>query len=370
METVNNEECAICKNDVLPTANRSTTPCGHSFHFTCLARSMAGSAACPICRASLRHDGAEVKDDRDIEGGGGGRGVSDGATDHDDDDDDDGGGGGGGGGGDEDEREEGELRLPLRGGRIPRREVVITELSESDGQFFGNEVDLRREIMEGILHSMCRQGDLTEVRNLLDENPHLLYSRGNTGDLLSHEAVLSDNETMLSYLLTEKSFDANLPNDVHDYPLHYAVRSGSLRMVTILVNHRAFVDCTSSSKKTPLMVACEEEDHDIVEILLDRGASTLTHDAMGNRPIHYAVKSRAQACLRRLLSSDADVNATNHMEETPLFVACKLGFHGVSRTLLRSGADPESGNKFGTTPVDEAAANGSSGLCDLLRRYI
>ena len=264
--------------------------------------------------------------------------------------------------------EEGEVRLPRA-----RREVIVTEIHDSamsDSHVFGNEVDLRREILEGILHSMCRQGDLAETRNLLDDNSSLQYSRGKTGDLLTHEAVLSDNESLLSYLLNDKSFDTNLPNDVHAYPLHYAVLSGSLRMVTILVNHRAFVDCVDSSKKTPLMVACEEEDHDIAEFLLDRGASTMTQDASGNKPIHFAVKSRAQACLRRLLSSDADVNAVNHMDETPLFVSCKLGFHGVSRTLLRAGADPEKENKFATTPLDEATSNGSSSLVDLLRRYV
>jgi ankyrin repeat protein len=268
--------------------------------------------------------------------------------------------------------EEGEVILPRQAsGR--RREVIVTEIRESEmseNNVFGNEVDLRREILEGIVHSMCRQGDLAETRNLLNENPQLQYSRGNSGDLLTHEAVLSDNESLLSYLLNEKSFDANLPNDVHAYPLHYAVLSGSLRMVTILVNHRAFVDCVDGSKKTPLMAACEEEDHDIAELLLDRGASTITQDASGNKPIHFAVKSRAQACLRRLVSSDADVNAVNHMHETPLFIACKFGFHGVSRTLLRAGADPEKANKFGTTPLDEASSNGSSSLVDLLRGYV
>jgi len=350
---IGGDECAICKTDMSTSVNKSTTVCGHSFHFTCLAQSMNTSPNCPICRATIAQGGAagEAKD------------GADGETNHDDDDGDD-------------EEEEGELRIPARisRGRPLRREVIVTEMihdsSESDSQVFGNEIDLRREILEGIMHSMCRQGDLTEARHLLDDNPHLQYSRGKTGDLLTHEAVVSDNESLLSYLLVDKSFDANLPNDVHSYPLHYAVLSGSLRMVTILVNHRAFVDCIDSSQKTPLMLACEEEDHDITELLLDRGASTMTQDAAGNTPIHFAVKSRAQACLRRLVSSEADVNAVNHMEETPLFVACKLGYHGVSRMLLREGADPEKGNKFGTTPLDEASSNGSSSLMDLLQSYV
>lgn len=343
------EECAICKHEMLATANKSTTVCGHSFHFTCLIRSMNASTNCPMCRTCLT-----VNTDGD----------GDGETKDDDDNDD------GIDAYDGETEEEGEVRLQRPGAR---REVIVTEIHESsisDDHMFGNEVDLRREILEGIIHSICRQGDLTETRNLLDENPHLQKSRGKTGDLLTHDAVLSDNDNLLSYLLTDKSLDPNLPNDVDVYPLHYAVLSGSLRMVTILVNHRAFVDCVDSSKKTPLMVACEEEDHDIAEFLLDRGASTMTQDASGNKPIHFAVKSRAQACLRRLLSDDADVNTVNHMDETPLFLACKFGFHGVSRTLLRAGADPEKGNKFGTTPLEEASSNGSTSLVDLLRRYV
>ena len=363
-ETGLQDDCAICKNDMSASPNKSTTVCGHSFHFTCLAQSMNSSPNCPICRASLT---TETNEDGDGE-----TDHDDGETDHDHDHDD--GDGDGDGDGDEEE-EEGEIRIPTRRrtARPARHEVIVTEIHDSSGSdspVFGNEIDLRREILEGIMHSMCRQGDLAEARNLLDDNPNLQYSRGKTGDLLTHEAVLSDNESLLSYLLVDKSFDANLPNDVHAYPLHYAVLSGSLRMVTILVNHRAFVDCVDSSNKTPLMVACEEEDHDIAEFLLDRGASTMTQDASGNRPIHFAVKSRAQACLRRLLSAEADVDSVNHMDETPLFVACKLGYHGVSRTLLREGADAEKGNKFGTSPLDEALSNGSSSLVDLLRSYV
>ncbi|CAM9202623.1 unnamed protein product [Pylaiella littoralis] len=308
--------------------NKSSTVCGHSFHFTCLLRSMSTSNSCPMCRSPLRTGAcAEMRDDGDRD------------LDEQDDDEYEG------------ETEEGE--------------IIIT-----DETFFHNGVDLRREMLEGLIHSICTQGDLSETRHLLDENPHLKNSRGKTGDLLTHSAVLSENDRLLSHLLREKSLDPNLPNDAHAYPLHYAVLSGSLQMVTTLVNNSAFVDCTDNSKKTPLMLACDREDHDIAEFLMDRGASTMAQDASGNKPIHFAVKSRAQACLRRLISVDANVNAVNHMDETPLLVACRLGFHGVSRTLLRAGADADKKSKFGTTPADEASANGSSGLVDLLRRHV
>ncbi|CAN0504061.1 unnamed protein product, partial [Ectocarpus sp. 8 AP-2014] len=47
------EQCAICRSDITGNCNKSTTSCGHSFHFTCLARSMRSSSICPICRTDL-----------------------------------------------------------------------------------------------------------------------------------------------------------------------------------------------------------------------------------------------------------------------------------------------------------------------------
>ena len=46
------EKCAICL-DVLGNNNKSVTPCGHHFCFTCLYQAMDKQNNCPLCRAKL-----------------------------------------------------------------------------------------------------------------------------------------------------------------------------------------------------------------------------------------------------------------------------------------------------------------------------
>lgn len=46
-------ECAICL-DVIDPKNSACTPCGHKFCFTCIARNMERSSACPMCRTELQ----------------------------------------------------------------------------------------------------------------------------------------------------------------------------------------------------------------------------------------------------------------------------------------------------------------------------
>ena len=46
------EKCSICL-DVLGDTNKATTPCGHSFCFTCLYQSIEKQNSCPLCRATL-----------------------------------------------------------------------------------------------------------------------------------------------------------------------------------------------------------------------------------------------------------------------------------------------------------------------------
>lgn len=392
------DNCAICRS-TLEGGNLSTTPCGHSFHFGCLVTSMNTSNVCPICRSSLRppspaetvvetHGSISRRTHSSSSSRRGGRGlgivsaissrpihvdtsgnnsirVSAPSTVNND------------APGTRDRvstpvntSDSGHRRdrYPIRESRedIDTEEVHV----ELDIEDFANDVEIRTEILSGLIHTSCRQGSLSAIRHLIAENPELLYSRGDMGDLLTHEAVLSESETMLMYIINEQSIDINLPNSVHMYPLHYAVMSGSLRMVTILVNRGAHVDCYNDSKMTPLMLSCETDESEITQFLLDRGASFRTQDGTGNYPLHIASKAKSYSCVTKLISAGSRVNVKNHVHDTPLHISCRLGFHSVSRLLLEEGADPETDNKFDYSPLDEASTNGNTRIRNLLSRYV
>lgn len=382
------DNCAICRN-TLEGDNLSTTPCGHSFHFHCLARSMAVSPLCPICRANFRTSSpdtipsdAPTPSTSRIHRGSAQFGLLSSIRTRP-------------------LHVEGVMedtyrvdRYPMRvsgsrSNRTPRnssvnrsplepgevRVIRDTETSDENIQLdididtIANNDEIREEIISGLIHSSCRRGDMDSTRELLSENANALYSRGDMGDLLTHEAVLSQTESVLMYIAGDQGLNVNLPNDVHMYPLHYAVTSGSLRMVTILVNRGAYIDCVNDSKMTPLMIACEEDDSDITQFLLDRGASFRTQDGSGNFPIHIATRSKSYSCVTKLISAGSTVNLKNHFHDTPLHISCRLGYHSVSRLLLEEGSDPESDNKFDVSPLDEASSTGNARMRNLLSRY-
>ena len=345
------ENCAICRSS-MGEGGLSTTPCGHTFHFQCMSRSMMSSPLCPICRRNLRPDSPIVPIDSNPRSsrrnsrvavstlGSRYRGSSD---------------------------TENPSTSRNRDSRNPGRNSPVIDIEIED---FANNQDIQMEILSGILHSECRHANIGSTRELISDNPSILYSRGDMGDLLTHEAVLSDSESMLMYIVNDQSVDVNLPNCANMYPLHYAVVSGSLRMVTILVNRGAYIDCVNDSRMTPLMLSCEGDDSEITQFLLDRGASFRTQDGTGNFPIHIACRAKSYSCASKLISAGATVKVKNHFHDTPLHVSCRLGYHSVTRLLLEEGADPEVDNKFDYSPLDEATSSGNNRMRNLLSRYV
>jgi len=56
-------ECCICMDVINSNKNNCTTPCGHSFCFKCLAKSLEKKNTCPCCRAVLMEDQDDEDDD-------------------------------------------------------------------------------------------------------------------------------------------------------------------------------------------------------------------------------------------------------------------------------------------------------------------
>lgn len=58
-------ECPICMDDIECSKNCTTTECGHSFHASCLMKSVAHNGfGCPYCRSVMAE---EIKDDDEEE---------------------------------------------------------------------------------------------------------------------------------------------------------------------------------------------------------------------------------------------------------------------------------------------------------------
>ena len=88
---------------------------------------------------------------------------------------------------------------------------------------------------------------------------------------------------------------------------------------------------------TPLYVACENGNWEVVDALLNNGANPLIRDGIKSGPIQNAAKNGYVDIVERLLQ--AGVNINDDTNGTPLYYASVKGNIDVINFLLSKGAD-------------------------------
>jgi ankyrin repeat protein len=88
------------------------------------------------------------------------------------------------------------------------------------------------------------------------------------------------------------------------------------------------------------MAAASMGHPDMVELLLQRGATTEQANNIGDTVLMLVARSEAPEMVKLLLSKGAKVNAKGNRGRTPLFYAAYNGALENIKLLLAAGADP------------------------------
>lgn len=329
--------CAVCMEEIEPDVPRSSTPCGHIFHFACLALNMQTSHKCPLCRHNVLSDSDEAS------GG-----------------------------------EDGEIMLSSDSDAMSTSSDIVIDLSDvhaGDDSFqrlmdtivrvrSRSDVNIDLYVSEqdapsppppcvlpptaGNIIECLKEGDVTQVQNMLSHDATLVHATDASGDTLLHLAVIRQNEYLVRYLATNVEMPVNCTNSARMTPLHYAVCTGYLRLVTLMVNLGCSVHATDCSGRTPLHHAAMRSDSRCLDYLLGRGAYVNAADMAGDTALHYAARSAWLNGVRKLATSrHCIVDAENCLGDTPLHMACRAGSPACSTFLIVSGANPVKKNKAG-----------------------
>ena len=216
------------------------------------------------------------------------------------------------------------------------------------------------------LHDASAVGALDQVKELLEGDPGLVFSRDHTGSTPLHFAAY-DHRDVVEFLLANKA-EVNSKNNDHETPLHLAAMRGRKDIVGLLLANEAAVDARNFSGRTPLHLAAARGHTDVAELLLANNANVNARWDFGEgTPLHAAVANGHKDTAELLLANGADVNANSNGGETPLHTAAEKGQKDLAELLLASGGDVNArGGWRSETPLHTAADKGHKDLVELL----
>ena len=140
--------------------------------------------------------------------------------------------------------------------------------------------------------------------------------------------------------------------------IYYACTTANRSIVERLLNHdNGLLEIADNEGETPLFPAMRNQQTDIVQLLLDRGANVHATDSRGCTPFFNAVYREQTDMLQLMLDRGVNVHATEADGTTPLMAAVES--IDAVRQLLAAGSDLDSRDDFQQTVLHHAAFTGS-----------
>ncbi len=233
------------------------------------------------------------------------------------------------------------------------------------------------------IHDAAREGDVAEVRRLLEQEPKLvnLEETAKSGGVTplhhaaenGHQAVVelllasgADIEARGSYGTALELAILNSHRDVAELLLKKGARlniftaSGlgkTNEIERLLRADKTLIKAVDLDERNALHWAAYTGQKAVTELLLARGAKVdqqATNSCWGltGTPLHYAARKGRKEVAELLVTHGADVNARDDREETPLHVAAYNKKLAVAEVLVAHGADVNAcANRDGNCPL-------------------
>lgn len=161
----------------------------------------------------------------------------------------------------------------------------------------------------------------------------------------------SSMKTPLIYAFEHKFYDAveaiiNAGADLDMYDrigytiFIHAIEENNESIIRLLIEKNVNINIVSKySNDSPLLIACKEENLQLVQRLIDLGANIeLQNDRMIN-PLLNVVQSGNLNQLSLLIKKNANINVKNNDGMTPLLLSVLYGHNDLVNVLIDAGAD-------------------------------
>ena len=154
--------------------------------------------------------------------------------------------------------------------------------------------------------------------------------------------------------------------NIVETPLHVAANNGDLEIVELLIKAGANVNVLDGENNTPLYWASYHGHVDVVRLLCNQKADTSIAQKFGWTPLIGASGEGHSDVVNILIEVNANLNACNDNGNTSLMVASRKGYLDVVEILIIANADTNIKNRDGKTAIDCALSFGKSKVVDYL----
>ncbi|XP_054163156.1 ankyrin-1-like [Oppia nitens] len=205
------------------------------------------------------------------------------------------------------------LRLAIKNGHKECAEILLKSGADPNARYFlGSEINLISPLNISFLEMLLKYGACPDSRDRSGLTPLMKACR--------HPQGYAAAKILLHY-----GADPNaMTSERHDHRtvLHYAVLSGNIDIVRLLLHHTANVRFPSEFQKpTPLDFAILRGNVEMVKLLINAGADVNVGSPIIGLPLHIALSEKVEnkeEIVKILLEADADPNAITVDERGPL----------------------------------------------------
>lgn len=203
----------------------------------------------------------------------------------------------------------------------------------------------------------ARAGDLDTVKRLLDQglDPNTPDMRDTPWEVtpLMCASVGGHSEVVRTLLKAGAKVhlvNKNVPGERSgETALHYAAAGGHTNTAKLLLESKADIDKVSQFSGTPLTVAVEEQQLNMVQFLLDSGANANVVDKkLKQTPLHVAASLGFIESAKLLIKHGANINAKDGVGQTP-FMEAAFSSPEIAFMLIDNSVDLKAAQEDGTT---------------------
>jgi len=157
-------------------------------------------------------------------------------------------------------------------------------------------------------------------------------------------AVKNQNLAMVTLLL-KAGADPNRVN-ADGSPIHEAVRKHNVQVLGLLLDSKGNVNLPADNGKTPIMIAVQLQQMELIDYLLKRNADPRLKNDSGVTCLHFAA-SGDRALMEKFVQLGVGKDDQNANGKSALHVAAELNNSDAIKVLLNAGANPKLKDSWG-----------------------